>query len=1854
MSSSSNSDPSSSPDNTDFIPLKDNPKDTSSYINKKNPFVNDSFDSHDDSYLDNVNPFEYNVADDEDTISMTSDGVEFHNLGITETVDEQDKILSELQLAYPTVSRYSETLDKGLLNGDKTTKGDYTSLRRFRKPFLFDKLSPYFTHFFSEIYAAVLRVVGPPRANETPGRNLPFSPILRQIYNHPLYNIFIFVVIVLHAVLLMIRSDDPHDKSQTIDYLIIVIGILYTLEMLLKIYLFGFLYDGSSSFYDFINSYTKKTPRTMSYLRHSWNRVDFVAIVALWISVIGKKQQGIFRLFSMIACLRLTRLLNITRKTETILKSLKESSTPLVQVVSFNAFFGVMIAILGVQFFKASLNRQCVWLGDYGDQYLPTGQFCGGHWENGIKRAYLDKNGFPSNVNPRGFICAEKSVCRVVENPYSNTVSFDNFFNSLELIFVIMSSNGFTDIMYDIMDAEYFVSCLLFIISAYFLTLWLMSLVIAVVTSSFIDLQHSGKNQKEQKSVDKHLIRNKLCEKYLFYSNFIWISFIVAQFVTLCTQTYDQTSSTANRYLIFYACVDFLLAAEVILRFFAYLPDYRLFFRRYTNLVDIVLAVLNLVTLLPSIRKNPVAFGWLSIFAIARIYRCILLIPYTRKIAKLLFSNFKQLLNLMLFLVIVLFIASLCAVRLFQDLPNDGDSDDDAISFATTYESFLYMYQILTSENWTDVMFAIQARLAHLHLSWIPGAFFTLWFLFSNNVVLSMFIAVIQVNFAPSESDLKMEQLKMYLARLLRNYNPFQASLTLNALIKRNGSRKGKTVDESHYEWLYEDNIIKGFLRVTNIPPKEPLKPSLDTSPELSKYSLAKLSNNFKRFVMRDDPFSQAYFKRVIGIRWEKDMNLKTAAKDMQAAKAFVRIKQTEFLKNHPKYNDVFWVIKPSNRIRRFCQRLVMPGVNERYGGVEPYQWVYRVIQVFIYACILTAVIIECIATPIYERDHLLNDKQHAWFVWTEVAFATIFTIEAAIKIIADGFCITPNAYLRSTWNCIDFFVLVTLWINLYAVLTSHALLSRAFRAFKALRVLRLINLTQTSQRMFHDALISGFFKIFSAAVVSATLLIPFALWAKNVFGGLLYSCNDDNVLSASQCVLEYASTPNNWEVWAPRVWSNPPDYDFDRFPHALLALFEIASIEGWVDIMRSVMDITGFNNQPQTNASSGNAMFFVLFNLVSMIYILTLFIAIIISNYAERTGSAFFTAEQRAWLELRRKIKSMRPSKRPAIRPLGLRGLCYDFAVQKHGIWRRTFTGLYIVHLLFLLTIFYPCPIAYTYVRNSIFLILSICYTINICVKVYGLSFYYFFHSFWNMFDVVVTLGSLTCNIAILAKFENRSLTLLQTTLLVLVTVHLIPKFDNFDQLSKTVVASLPSIFSLIATWIVLYITFAIAFNQIFGLTKLGLNGGPNKNFRSIRNALVLLFTMTFGEGWNDVMHDYTISYPNCVNGDDFYNSDCGNKPWAYGLFIAWNIISMYIFVNMFITVVFDNFSYIHTKSSSFTNLQRNDFRQFKDSWAPFDPMVTGYIPKRNAVKFVLSLRGVYDFRIYRDEHTLRSIISKVQSKTGQQSVPMLENPLMGSEINLEALDQIIDTIDVNVVKERRNVLNSLCTEIMTLPGNVISFSNILMLVVLHKIVDHREAFPISDYIRRAYVLSELEKSIRMEKLLGLVETSIIRKTFLQHMEEKKKALENPFILLSEVSEILPETPIQEVLRQHNADPEQLLMSTRTPSVSDRSFSIVESTVPTIASGEGDDNHSVEDHLKVPTDNEPRRSPSLKEVLLRGSHSLHSNNDRTSFDIEAGFGTAESDFQFGGATEDINRIADRIDDYLDRDSFKG
>ena len=287
--------------------------------------------------------------------------------------------------------------------------------------------------------------------------------------------------------------------------------------------------------------------------------------------------------------------------------------------------------------------------------------------------------------------------------------------------------------------------------------------------------------------------------------------------------------------------------------------------------------------------------------------------------------------------------------------------------------------------------------------------------------------------------------------------------------------------------------------------------------------------------------------------------------------------------------------------------------------------------------------------------------------------------------------------------------------------------------------------------------------------------------------------------------------------------------------------------------------------------------------------------------------------------------------------------------------------------------------------------------YICNIVIRIVGLSWQRFSKSSWDVYSVISVTGTVITTFLALSDHRNELYGQLHKFFLVSIALLLIPRNNQLDQLFKTAAASLSSIGNVMATWFVLFLVYAIALTQTFSLTRFGTLENGNLNFRNVPKALILLFRMSCGESWNQIMEDFAGAvYPKCVESRRFFDSDCGSPNWARALFISWNIISMYIFVSLFVSLIYESFSYVYQRSSELSKVTREEIRRFKQAWATYDPDGTGYISKE-AFPRLLGVRQTFhkfsishvlnlgrNFRVYlRCISTMANTRSIVSSKT-------------------------------------------------------------------------------------------------------------------------------------------------------------------------------------------------------------------------------------------------------------------------------
>lgn len=295
---------------------------------------------------------------------------------------------------------------------------------------------------------------------------------------------------------------------------------------------------------------------------------------------------------------------------------------------------------------------------------------------------------------------------------------------------------------------------------------------------------------------------------------------------------------------------------------------------------------------------------------------------------------------------------------------------------------------------------------------------------------------------------------------------------------------------------------------------------------------------------------------------------------------------------------DSLFLFSNRSRFRYYCKKLVGSYNTDQAEKRNFFNW-------FIMACVLVSTLMVILDEP-STRLTRKDTRQQEVYNTIETTLSIVFIVEVLIRIVADGLLLTPNAYLRNSWNQLDICVIV---LNMVTIFMGSDAAPRGLNTFRSLRILRLIRYFDGIRDIF-VSLFYSFPMMFDALIFTFLMLIPFAIYGVNIFGGLMWMCNDDSVSTRGECLGEFLldiSSDDGIQVniWIPRVWQNPQNgfITFDNFQSSLQHLFSLTSTEGWVDSMFNAMSTPPTADiQPKFSWDSPtiyNGIFYIVFMII-------------------------------------------------------------------------------------------------------------------------------------------------------------------------------------------------------------------------------------------------------------------------------------------------------------------------------------------------------------------------------------------------------------------------------------------------------------------------------------------------------------------------------------------------------------------------------------------------------------------------------------------------------------------------------
>jgi len=483
--------------------------------------------------------------------------------------------------------------------------------------------------------------------------------------------------------------------------------------------------------------------------------------------------------------------------------------------------------------------------------------------------------------------------------------------------------------------------------------------------------------------------------------------------------------------------------------------------------------------------------------------------------------------------------------------------------------------------------------------------------------------------------------------------------------------------------------------------------------------------------------------------------------------------------------NRSLFIFGPHNKFKRFLQQIVTPGGGFRKDGVEENVIWSRLFNGFITLAVLASVIVTVITTPEWRYRHRLSDSQQRSVIVdvTDNVFTAIFTVEFLIRVIADGFIFTPDAYLRNHGNQMDFFVLLTMYALLAEKCTNQLKISRFFGYLRAMRTLRLVRKSSIS-RIYRIILFDGFNHLTDAICLYLASLVPFAIYGKQLYSGLFLGCNDsDGIHGVDDCVGTFRDPESNLTI--PRVWSNPHGYSFDTLGDSFLVLVGIISQEGRSTVQKASRNIVGLGLQPSKDASVYNGIFFALFNLLGGYFVMSLFLATVTKHYSKRTGTLYMSGEQLQWMMVERLLMGVRMSRMRQEQPSNsIRALCFQIVSPKSKF----------AILVTIVTIFNGIVLIADVLdtekgglRDGFFTAFLLVYTFEISAKIYAYGWRIYRLSRWNIYNGTVSTLALLATILRLIGLSSPYLNQVQKLLLTATLLRLVPQNEILDRLFTT-----------------------------------------------------------------------------------------------------------------------------------------------------------------------------------------------------------------------------------------------------------------------------------------------------------------------------------------------------------------------------------------------------------------------------------------------------------------------------------
>ncbi|XP_077473353.1 sodium channel, voltage-gated, type I-like, alpha isoform X4 [Stigmatopora argus] len=584
-----------------------------------------------------------------------------------------------------------------------------------------------------------------------------------------------------------------------------------------------------------------------------------------------------------------------------------------------------------------------------------------------------------------------------------------------------------------------------------------------------------------------------------------------------------------------------------------------------------------------------------------------------------------------------------------------------------------------------------------------------------------------------------------------------------------------------------------------------------------------------------------------------------------------------------------------------------------------------------------------------------------AMLEYADKMFTYIFILEMLLKWVAYGYA----KYFTNAWCWLDFVIVAVSLVSLVANAMGFAELGaiKSLRTLRALRPLRALSRFD-GMRVVVNALLGAIPSIFNVLLVCLIFWLIFSIMGVNLFAGKYYRCLDNSSERFLPTKVQNMSVCKSLGDDQAK-WKNYK-INFDNVGLGYLALLQVATFKGWMDIMYAAVDSPSkHGEQPAYEINLKMYLYFVVFIIFGAFFTLNLFIGVIIDNFNQQKRKfggqdIFMTEEQKKYYNAMKKLGSKKPQK-PIPRPSNkIQAYIFDITTK------QAFDVVIMVLIwLNMVTMMVETDDQSEKKKDILSWIngVFICVFTGECLMKMIALRQYFFTNGWNVFDFIVVVFSIIgMSLSELIEDYFVSPTLFRVIRLARIgrVLRLIKSAKGIRTLLFALMMSLPALFNIgLLLFLVMFI-YAIFGMSNFAYVKKESGIDDLFNFETFGNSMICLFQITTSAGWDGLLApilnkhkddcDSSMEHPgSAVKGD------CGSPSVGIAFFVSYIIICFLIVINMYIAVILENFGVATEESAD--PLSEDDFEMFYEVWEKFDPRVTQFMEYNKLSEFADAL---------------------------------------------------------------------------------------------------------------------------------------------------------------------------------------------------------------------------------------------------------------------------------------------------------